>query len=57
MFDEPTSALNPETVGDVLRVILWLAKEEMTLAIAIHEMEFVRELEDEVVVLNEGGIV
>ncbi|RJQ50479.1 MAG: amino acid ABC transporter ATP-binding protein [Nitrospiraceae bacterium] len=57
LFDEPTSSLDPETVGEVLSVIKGLVDEGMTTLIATHEMGFAREAADRVVVFDKGDIV
>jgi polar amino acid transport system ATP-binding protein len=57
LFDEVTSALDPELVAEVLAVIRTLAREGMTMIVVTHEMAFARELADRVVVLNDGLIV
>ncbi|MFO7962815.1 MAG: amino acid ABC transporter ATP-binding protein [Desulfobacterales bacterium] len=57
LFDEPTSALDPEMVGEVLDVMRELADEGMTMIIVSHEMEFVREVADRVIFIDEGRIV
>lgn len=57
LFDEPTSALDPEMVGEVLAVMKDLAESGMTMIVVSHEMGFVREAADRVVVLADGGIV
>lgn len=57
LFDEPTSSLDPELVGEVLSVIKNLAYEGMTLIIATHEMHFAQEVASRVVFLDEGRIV
>jgi ABC-type polar amino acid transport system ATPase subunit len=57
LFDEPTSSLDPEMVGEVLSVIRELVNEGMTTLIATHEMGFAREVADRVVVFDEGEIV
>jgi ABC-type polar amino acid transport system ATPase subunit len=57
LFDEPTSSLDPEMVGEVLAVIRELVEEGMTTLIATHEMDFAREVADRVVVFDEGEIV
>lgn len=54
LFDEPTSSLDPETVGEVLNVIRDLVSEGMTTVIATHEMGFAREVADQVVVFDQG---
>ena len=57
LFDEPTSSLDPEMVGEVLSVIKGLVNEGMTTVIATHEMGFAREIADRVVVFDNGEIV
>lgn len=57
LFDEPTSSLDPELVGEVLSVIKNLAEEGMTMIIATHEMNFAREVASRVVFLDQGMIV
>lgn len=57
LFDEVTSALDPELVGEVLEVIRELAKEgEMAMILVTHEMDFALDIADRVVFLNEGVI-
>jgi len=56
LFDEITSALDPELVGEVLDVLRQLRAEGMTMVLATHEMGFARELADKVCFLD-GGIV
>lgn len=55
-FDEPTSALDPELTGEILKVIRELAKENMTMVIVTHEMEFARKVSDYVVFMEEGVV-
>jgi ABC-type polar amino acid transport system ATPase subunit len=57
LFDEVTSALDPELVGDVLRVMRQLALEGMTMIVVTHEMGFAREVADRVVFMADGAIV
>lgn len=57
LFDEPTSALDPELVGEVLTVIRGLAKENITMLIVTHEMNFAREVSDYVVFMDKGKIL
>ncbi len=58
LFDEPTSALDPELVKEVLDIIKKLKKErKMTMLIVSHEMKFVREISDEVIVMENGKIL
>src|SRR6056297_627840 len=56
LFDEPPSALDPELVGEVLRVIRDLANEGRTMLLVTHEMKFAREVASHVVYLSEGRI-
>ena len=56
LFDEPTSALDPTMVGEVLAVIRALAKQNMTMLIVTHEMNFAREVADRVLFFADGGI-
>jgi len=51
LFDEPTSSLDPELVGEVLSVIKDLAQEGMTMVVVTHEMAFAHEVADRVVFL------
>jgi polar amino acid transport system ATP-binding protein len=58
LFDEVTSALDPELVGEVLEVIREIAKEgKMTMILVTHEMEFARDVADRIVFLDNGRIV
>jgi polar amino acid transport system ATP-binding protein len=57
LFDEVTSALDPELVKEVLDVIRELAEEGMTMVVVTHEMGFARDVGDRVVFLDEGVIV
>ena len=57
LFDEVTSALDPELVGEVLVVIRNLAREGMTMLIVTHEMQFAREVGDRVIFMDGGKIV
>jgi ABC-type polar amino acid transport system ATPase subunit len=57
LFDEVTSALDPELVKEVLDVIRELASEGMTMIVVTHEMGFAREVGDKVVFMDEGLIV
>ena len=56
LFDEPTSARDPEMVGEVLEVMKDLAREGMTMVVVTHEMGFAREVADRVLFMNEGYI-
>jgi ABC-type polar amino acid transport system ATPase subunit len=57
LFDEVTSALDPELVGEVLVVMRDLARSGMTMIVVTHEMQFAREVGDRVVFMDEGRIV
>ena len=57
LFDEVTSALDPELVGDVLEVMRDLALDGMTMLVVTHEMGFAREVGDRIVLMAEGKIV
>jgi polar amino acid transport system ATP-binding protein len=57
LFDEPTSSLDPELIGEVLSVIKALVQEGMTMIIVTHEMSFASEVADRVVFMDEGAIV
>ena len=56
LFDGPTSALDPEMVGEVLNVMKDLAKEGLTMIVVTHEMSFARDVSDRVVFMNNGII-
>lgn len=56
-FDEPTSALDPELIGEVLAVMIQLAKEGMTMVVVTHEMGFARAVADRVIFMDGGRIV
>ncbi|MDE1180439.1 ectoine/hydroxyectoine ABC transporter ATP-binding protein EhuA [Paraburkholderia sp.] len=57
LFDEVTSALDPELVGEVLQVMRSLAADGMTMIVVTHEMGFAREVADRVVFMADGRIV
>ncbi len=57
LFDEVTSALDPEIVGEVLAVMGDLASSGMTMIVVSHEMLFIKEVADRVVFMDEGVIV
>jgi len=57
LFDEITSALDPELVGEVLDVLRALREAGMTMVLATHEMGFARELADKVCFLDDGVIL
>lgn len=55
-FDEPTSALDPELTGEVLRVIKDLKSADSTMIVVTHEMEFAKNVSDEVIFMANGVI-
>ena len=57
LFDAPTSALDPEMVGEVLEIMKELAAEGMTMVVVTHEMGFAREVADRVLFMDEGVIM
>ncbi|CAN5760787.1 amino acid ABC transporter ATP-binding protein [soil metagenome] len=57
LFDEVTSALDPELVGEVLDVMKQLATEGTTMVVVTHEMAFARDVADQVVVMDAGQVV
>lgn len=56
LFDEPTSALDPEMVKEVLEVIRKVALEGYTMIVVTHEMEFAKEVSDNVIFIDNGVI-
>jgi polar amino acid transport system ATP-binding protein len=56
LFDEVTSALDPELVGEVLDVMRELAEEGMTMLVVSHEMGFAREVGDRIVLMSDGEV-
>jgi len=56
LCDEITSALDPELVGEVLRVVESLAEEGMTLLMVTHEMSFARKVADRVIFMHQGRV-
>lgn len=57
LFDEVTSALDPEMINEVLDVMKTLAREGMTMVVVTHEMGFAREVSDRVIFMEQGQIV
>jgi polar amino acid transport system ATP-binding protein len=57
LFDEVTSALDPELVGEVLVVMRDLARDGMTMLVVTHEMQFARDVGDQLIFMDEGKIV
>jgi len=56
LFDEVTSALDPQLVGEVLDTLRMLSKEGMTMIVVTHEMRFAREVSDRIAFFKEGRI-
>jgi polar amino acid transport system ATP-binding protein len=56
LFDEPTSALDPTMVGEVLAVIRMLAKQNLTMMIVTHEMNFAKDVATKILFFADGGI-
>jgi polar amino acid transport system ATP-binding protein len=56
LFDEVTSALDPELTGEVLRVIEKLAADGMTMVLVTHEMAFAREVADQIIFMHDGVV-
>lgn len=57
LFDEPTSSLDPELIGGVLKTIKELANGKMTMIIVTHEMAFAKEVSNRIIFMNEGEIL
>ena len=57
LFDEPTSAFDPEMIAGVLDVMIELAEDGMTMICVTHEMGFARKVADRVVFMDEGEII
>jgi len=57
LFDEPTSSLDPELVGEVLAVMRALADDGMTMIVVTHEMAFAREAGHRIAFMDDGTIV
>lgn len=56
LFDEPTSSLDPELTGEVLKTMRELAEEKMTMVVVTHEMGFAREVATKVVFMADGCV-
>ena len=56
LFDEPTSSLDPEMIGEVLSVMKELAQDGMTMMVVTHEMGFAREVGSRILFMDEGRI-
>jgi ABC-type polar amino acid transport system ATPase subunit len=57
LFDEVTSALDPELVGEVLKTMRELAERGMTMLVVTHEMGFARDVADDVIFMDRGAII
>ena len=57
LFDEVTSALDPEMIKEVLDVMIELAESGMTMLVVTHEMGFARQVANRVIFMDEGEIV
>jgi polar amino acid transport system ATP-binding protein len=57
LFDEPTSSLDPELVGEVLTVMRALAEDGMTMVVVTHEIRFAQDVADRVLFLDHGRIL
>lgn len=57
LFDEPTSSLDPEMVGEVLEVMKQIMKEDLTCIVVTHEMDFAKEVSDRILFMDQGRIV
>ena len=55
-FDEPTSDLDPELTGEILKVIKDLAAEHITMVIVTHEMNFAKDISDRIIFMDDGLI-
>ncbi len=55
-FDEPTSALDPELTGEILKTIRQLAEDNMTMVIVTHEMNFAKDVSDQIIFMDNGII-
>ena len=57
LFDEVTSALDPELVGEVLDVMKELARQGMTMVVVTHEIDFARDVADRVIFMDQGVLI
>ena len=57
LLDEPTSALDPESVQGVLNIIQEIASEGRTMVIVTHEIQFAKEVSDQVLFMDKGEII
>lgn len=56
-FDEPTSSLDPELTGEILKIIKELSSERITMVIVTHEMSFARDVSDKIIFMDKGEIL
>ena len=56
LFDEPTSSLDPETVGGILKLISELALKKITMVIITHEVSFAQKVADRIIFMENGKI-
>ncbi len=56
LFDEPTSSLDPEMVGEVLDVMKQIMNEDLTCIVVTHEMDFAKEVSDRILFMDQGRI-
>ena len=54
LFDEPTSSLDPELTGEVLKTMRNLAEDHMTMVVVTHEMGFAREVATKILFMSDG---
>lgn len=57
LFDEPTSALDPEMIGEVLSLIMEVSRENITMIVVTHELNFAQEFATRVIFMDNGKIV
>tara|TARA_B100000700_G_C14989620_1_gene830573 strand:+ start:204 stop:950 length:747 start_codon:yes stop_codon:yes gene_type:complete len=57
LFDEPTSALDPERINEVLDAMRRLAKQGMTMVVVTHEINFAKEVSDQVLFMDSGKVI
>lgn len=57
LFDEPTSGLDPEIGAEILQVMRKLAADEMTMLVVTHEMEFARQVSNQIAVMVDGAVI
>ena len=57
LFDEPTSALDPERINEVLDAMRNLAKQGMTMIIVTHEINFAKDVSDQILFMDSGKVI